>query len=68
MRASATCCTVIMGVVKYEAVSAQTVSLNGFGSAKYASERLSGVSIACWHGYWMDSPQADVMLQNVVAA
>jgi hypothetical protein len=29
-----------MGVVKYDAVSAQTVSLKGFGSAKYASERL----------------------------
>jgi hypothetical protein len=40
MRASATCCTVISGVVKWEAVSFQTVSLNGRGSAKKRSERL----------------------------
>ena len=40
MRALASWSTVIIGVVKYEAVSAQTVSLKGFGSAKYSSERL----------------------------
>lgn len=39
--AFASCSTVIIGVVKYDSVSAQTVSLKGFGSAKYASERLS---------------------------
>lgn len=40
MRASASCCTVMKSVVKYDAVSAQTVSLNGSWLAKNASERL----------------------------
>jgi len=40
IRASANCCTVISGVLKYDAVSAQTVSLKGRGLAKKRSERL----------------------------
>jgi hypothetical protein len=40
MRASASCWTVISGVVKKEAVSFQTVSLKGRGLAKKRSERL----------------------------
>jgi hypothetical protein len=40
IRASASCCTVISGVLKKEAVSFQTVSLNGRGFAKKRSERL----------------------------
>lgn len=40
MRASATCWIVISGVVKKDAVSFHTVSLNGRGSAKKRSERL----------------------------
>jgi hypothetical protein len=40
MRASASCCIVISSVLKKEAVSFQTVSLKGRGSAKNRSDRL----------------------------
>jgi hypothetical protein len=40
IRASASCWTVISGVLKKDAVSFQTVSLNGRGLAKKRSERL----------------------------
>lgn len=40
MRASASCVTVMLSVVKKEAVSFQTVSLKGRGLAKNRSDRL----------------------------
>jgi hypothetical protein len=70
MRASASCCIVISGVLKKEAVSAQTVSLNGRGSAKKRSERLcvvntSDMSRDCRILYL---PQAEVVLQYALTA
>ena len=70
MRASASCCIVISGVLKKDAVSAQTVSLNGRGSAKKRSERLQVVDTLDMlrDRRIVYLPQAEVMLQYALTA